>query len=347
VSLHPPIHVIDGLPDARQLGDDVGDFLRELGGPTLLRLPGRDRGRLRAVATLLHGNEPSGVVALHRWLRSAPVPAVDVWCFIGSVEAALEPPGFAHRMLPGHPDQNRCFAPPWDDSRETAIARDLLRHLDGSGCESLVDLHNNSGHSPPYGVVMENGPTQRALVALFARQCVLYDLHLGTLSEATGWMPSVTIECGRAGDPAAVETAFAGLARYAISDELFGADGPDDMRVYHHPVQVRLRDGLHVAFADTPVPGADLTLRLDLDRHNFEQVAAGAELGWVLPDGEWPLIGRDGRDRDVSRDLFVVDGTSLRARGPMVPIMMTTNARIAASDCLCYLVQPMDDEETR
>ena len=49
---------------------DEANLLAWLGGPALLRIAGRDRSRSRAVSALLHGNEPSGLRAVHA-LRGA------------------------------------------------------------------------------------------------------------------------------------------------------------------------------------------------------------------------------------------------------------------------------------
>ena len=63
-------------------------FLESLSGATAWRIPGRDRSRCRVVTTLLHGNEPSGLLAVHSWLRAGIQPAVDALCVVANVEAA-------------------------------------------------------------------------------------------------------------------------------------------------------------------------------------------------------------------------------------------------------------------
>ena len=90
-------------PKTRDVGTTVEEFLTRLGGPTWIVLSGRDPLRTRAVTTLLHGNEPSGVRAIFQWLRSGTRPRVNLACFIGAVEAALAQPGFAYRHLPECP----------------------------------------------------------------------------------------------------------------------------------------------------------------------------------------------------------------------------------------------------
>ena len=111
-------------PDPADVPADPAAFLEALGGATAVRVPGRDRSRLRIVVTLLHGNEPSGFRAIHAWLREPSEPAVDALLVIANVEAALAPPGFANRMLPDRRDLNRCFLGPFDDA-DGALAREV------------------------------------------------------------------------------------------------------------------------------------------------------------------------------------------------------------------------------
>ena len=91
------------------------------------------------------------------------------------------------------------------------------------------------------------------------------------------------------------------------------------------------------------MPGADLTLVSDIDRHNFTPVMPGAPVGWVAPGAPWPLEARGADGEDLSRDLFVARGGRLETRRGIIPIMMTTDATVALSDCLFYVVQPRED----
>jgi hypothetical protein len=316
-------------------------WLRALGRPSWIRVAGRDRSRCRAVATLLHGNEPSGLRALHRWLRSGAVPATDAVLFVGAVGTALEPPGFAYRVLPGERDLNRCWLPP-HTGEEGALALEVLERLARERPEALIDVHNNTGHNPPYGVGPAGGIPELVLVSLFGRRFVHSDLTLASLVEGTRAIcPSVTIECGRAGDPTADEVAFQGIERF-LGDESLGlaSDQWPPVQVLGDPVRVGVRQGVELAFGESPRPDADLTVVGDVDRHNFEMIPEGIHIGWVHARAGWPVeaLGADGRDR--SRDLFTVRDGMLETRVPMMPIMMTTDARNALLDCLFYAVTP-------
>ena len=325
---------------ARDLPPDERAWLRQLGGPTLLLVPGRDRSRTRIAATLLHGNEPSGLRAMHRWLASDPMPAVDALLFIGAVGTALARPPFSHRSLPGRRDLNRCWLPPFEGP-EGVLARSVLDALRTTRAEALVDIHNNSGHNPVYGVAPRAGLAETALASLFADRLVHTTIELGTLVEATqGDFPSVTLECGRSGDIVADDRAFAGLARFLGREtlDLSTLDQPVSLLV--DPVRVCVGDGVGLDFGDSPISGIDFTVSRDVDRHNFELLAPGTAIGWVGDRDIWPIRAECAQGRDRSRELFRIRERELVTRTSLIPVMMTTDRNSALTDCLFYAVQP-------
>ena len=103
-------------PDHQSIGETTLEFLQKLSGPTHIHISGKDPSRARAVVTLLHGNDPSGLHAIHEMLKQPVEPAVDIHYFIPSVDAAKQAPGFIYRMLPHHKDLNRGFTPPYNES---------------------------------------------------------------------------------------------------------------------------------------------------------------------------------------------------------------------------------------
>jgi hypothetical protein len=330
------LKTLEGLrPEA--VPAEVEDFLAWLGGPAWISVEGRDRRRTRAVATLIHGNEPSGVRAIHQWLRSGARPAVDVLFFIGTVRAALAPPGFAHRMLPGEADLNRRFRPPFEGA-EGALAREILDRLYAAAPEALVDLHDNSGHNPPYGVGLDASPALLSLTSHFANRFVHTRIELGALTEATHEdFPSVTIECGRAGDPRAEAIAREGLERLLAADAVLSRPVGAAMDVLVDPLRVCVRPGVTLAFAEVPTGEVDLTVHDGIDRHNFESLPPGMPIGWVRSQ-EMPLEARDPHGHDLAGSLFEISDGVLRTRRTIVPIMMTNDARAAVDDCLFYSV---------
>lgn len=314
-------------------------LLEALGGPAILKLPGADRSRVRAMAVLLHGNEPSGLRGLHAWLSSGARAACDVVCFVGAVDAALTRPLFSRRMAPGRRDLNRCFRPPFDGV-EGEIAREALSHLTARPPEALVDLHNNTGHNPEYGVGPRLDGATLGLTALFASTFVHTGIRLGTLAEAfESVCPVVTIECGRAGEPLADEVARRGLVRYLGGEAFAGTAAAGAVSVLGSPIRVCLLPETRLAFAEAPEPSADLTVAHDIDRHNFKSVAAGTLVGWLAPGAAWPLDARGAEGEEVSREYFTLRGQRLETTRELIPIMMTTDPRAAKGDCLFYIVR--------
>ncbi|MEO0444340.1 MAG: succinylglutamate desuccinylase, partial [Pseudomonadota bacterium] len=138
-------------PEATVVGDNVEQFLRWLAGPSCIVLGGQDNSRCRAVVTLLHGNEPSGSMALFKWLKEKHQAHTKTIFIIVSVETALTPPLFHYRTLPDQLDINRCFRPPFD-SKQGQLAKAILEVLDHYSPEALIDIHNTSGSGPAFGV---------------------------------------------------------------------------------------------------------------------------------------------------------------------------------------------------
>ena len=290
--------------------------------------------------TLLHGNEPSGVIALHQWLVESRRPAVDILAIVPSVGAAIDGSGFLHRMRPGRQDLNRAFGPPFVGS-EGRLAREVLDLIGESGATQVVDLHNNTGHSPSYGVIARCDQAHLDLVSLFSNRCVTSHLRLGALIEALEELTTVTVECGRAGDPLADDVAFTGIRAYFEHSSLDDAPRFDAVRRYEMPLRVQVEGGARIAFGAAPDPGAELTLRSDLDQHNFESIEAGAVVGWTRTLES--LTVTDEEERDVTREFFLVDEGALRVRRTVVPAMMTTSLTAARQDCLCYFMREVTD----
>lgn len=264
-------------PTAVDVGQTVEEFLERLGGPTWLCIPGDDRSRTRAITTLLHGNEPSGVRAIHEWIRSGKQPTVNLACFIGAVQAALKPPGFANRFLPGHQDLNRCFRPPFDGDEGT-IAAELLQRLRSANPEALIDLHNTSGMGPAYTVSTQISPVHEALTTLFSHHLVLTDLRLNTLMEAMeDDFLTITVECGGAHSRQADAVATQGLFHYATADSIVVPTQQNPgVTVLKHPIRVELSQGLESR----------------MRQHLFQPSTSRFEQTWILTTSESSRLAR-------------------------------------------------------
>ena len=320
-----------------QIATDVESFLHQLTGPTLVRVTGKDSSRTRAISTLLHGNEPSGVRAVHRWLRSGEQPAVNIICLIASVQAALHEELFKHRMILGQRDLNRCFLPPFEDY-PGKIASHFLHLLQETGPECMIDIHNTSGSGPAFGVTLHNQPEHRALISLFTRRMVVTDYRLGSIMEhSDARCPVVTIECGGSDDLAADELAYQGLQRFLFTEHLVEHNSYDTaLETYVHPIRLELADQCILAFDEHPVAGADLTVPPTIEQYNFGVVQPDSLLAWLGEGGAEMLRAISATGANVLWDYFVQRDGALYTRRPLKLFMVTSNATIGISDCLLY-----------
>lgn len=323
-------------PIPTEVGETVERFLEQLAQPTVLWVPGKDTSLTRAYSTLLHGNESSGVRALHRWIREGHIPEVNLLCFVGAVQAARVAPYFSNRCVAGWRDLNRCFYPPFLGP-DAAVADAWLQELRRAKPEALIDVHNTSGRSPAYGVATVGGCQQESLTGLFSDHLIVTDLRLGTLMEATEkeW-PTVTIECGGANNHLSHEVAYQGLTRYASAPALDRLSR--GITVAHHPLRVEIRAGLRIAYGTEAMAGADLTLPLEVDLYNFGVMSSDDHLGWVGERGLNVLLTKDALGRDRSSEIFRVHDGDLRLVKPSRIMMATTRPEIAQSDCLFYVL---------
>ncbi|WOJ94588.1 M14 family metallopeptidase [Congregibacter variabilis] len=327
-------------PGASLAGSNPDALLDNLGGPVCILFSGRDTTRTRALVTLLHGNEPSGLFALHRWLLSAQQPAVNLLVIVASVHAALESPRFSHRMLPRARDLNRCFKPPFDDE-QGRLAEEILELLRLHRPEAIVDMHNTSGSGPSFGVCTHLDRQHDALVSLFTRRLVVSHLNLGALMDISdASCPTVTIEVGGRQDEEAHTLAYDGLQRFASAQRVLANEDEVEwgIEILRDPIRLELCEGVTLAYDDKPRPGFDITLRSDIEHHNFGEVNPHTPLGWVKDDPQALFRAVDAFGRcAVTALVRCEDGVLYPSQGLKL-FMITTNASIAQSDCLFYAV---------
>lgn len=322
-------------PSPDDLGADHLTFLQRLGGPAWITLTGKDRQRSRAIITLLHGNEPSGLKAVYQLLKSGIQPATNLDIFVASVDAALLPPLFSHRYLPGEEDFNRCFNLP-AHTPQRQLAQRLIQQLRQLGPEAIVDTHNTSGHSLPFAVSTRDDILSRQLAQMFTRRLVVIDQALGTLIEQRdGHCPIVTIEFGGFADPQADILAVQSLHAFSTRDQLFDRT-PDPMQILQHPVRLELEPGHQLHYASTGQFDADITLFNTIDQLNFAKIQPGTSLGWLGKRGLQGLRVRSATGKDLTSAYFVEHNGLLTTCHTMTLFMATTDPFVAAQDCLLY-----------
>jgi len=242
-------------------------------------------------------------------------------------------------MLPRARDLNRCFRPPFDDA-QGALAEEILEILHLHHPEAVVDLHNPSGSGPPFGVCTFVDRQHDALVAHVTHRLIVSNLRLGALMEISEHRyPTVTVEVGGRLDEEAHALAYEGLCRYFTAPDVFAIDTPDRaLEVLTDPIRLELRDNVTLTYADEPRTGYDITLRTDIEYHNFTGVTSDTLLGWADGPERKLFAAQDTGGRCAVTDIVRIEGGRLYPARSLKLFMITNNAAIAQTDCLFYAV---------
>ncbi|MCG8669405.1 MAG: succinylglutamate desuccinylase/aspartoacylase family protein [Pseudomonadales bacterium] len=326
-------------PTIEDIGRTPNEFLASLKKPTLIKVKGKDTTRTRALATLLHGNEPSGLFAVHRWLRLQEKPSVTILCFIGGVYPAKLEPIYSHRQLPNGKDLNRCFKEPFEGP-EAEIAKAFLDILHEEQPECLIDIHNTSGTGPSFGVTVKNDAAHQALTSLFTERLIVTDLRLGALMEySEKEVPTVTVECGGAQDEHAHQAAYEGLLRYVTKQNVISLEKAEwGIEILTNPVRIELKPEATIAYNEQPQADADITLPPDIEHQNFGVIHPSKSLGWLGPNGLDCFSVLNKNQENIASKILRQEGNQLFPAQSIKAFMITTNPTIAKSDCLFYAV---------
>lgn len=332
-TIDAPCAVMDRLPEG--FLDCPADRLIEiLSGPTLFNLPGRDPRPL-FVSTLLHGNETSGLAAVQSVLRRHAARGLNrgLLLFIGNVRAAAA----NLRTLPGQRDYNRVWpGTVYPDDPQAALARWVYDYAAKRDLFASIDIHNNTGFNPHYSCVTRLEPKYIALAHLFSRIVVHFQRPVGTHAAAfANLCPSITVECGKAGEGSATEHAIelveAALSIAHLPDH---APAPHDVDLLRTYAIVKPPAESTFSFDGSP---ADFNFRPDIDHLNFSELAPGADFGVARAGMKLEILPGDGDDAPPG-DYFAYDGGEIRLTRPAIPAMLTVDPRAVKEDCLCYLM---------
>lgn len=333
-------------PDPSSIGNDAYEFLDYLGGPSEIFLSGEDNSRTRAFVTLLHGNEPSGTMALFKWLKSGLKPAVNIVVIVASVSAAGLEPRYSHRVLANQRDLNRCFKAPFDDEAGS-LANEILKTLKRYEPECLIDMHNTSGSGPSFAVAIYEDPLHDTLTALFTKRLIVTHLRLGALMEVTEFLcPTVTIECGGRLDETAHQIAWEGLNRYFLQrDVLVDENFKAGLEVLTNPVRLELNSNCRLSYGEKLGENTDLCLLPSIEKLNSGITAKDTQLGWVAKEDLNTIFSsKNSREECVVNELVYIREGALYAKRDLKLFMITNNPDIAKMDCLFYAVKDCGSE---
>lgn len=307
-----------------------------LPGPALIHLPGR-RTPPVFVSVLLHGNEDTGWLAaqavLKKYAQTELPRALSL--FIGNVSAARS----GVRRLDGQPDYNRVW-PGGEEapSDESAMMEQVVETMRTRGVFASIDIHNNTGLNPHYACINKLEPHFLHLAMLFSRIVVYFIRPRGVQSAAFAELcPSVTVECGKPGNPDSVAHAAEFMeACLHLSEFPVHPVAPHDIDLFHTVATVKVPAHASFGFNSTE---ADINFLPELDHFNFRELERGIQLGRVRQDSSARLwvVNEDGDDIGDRMFDYHQGGIALKQR--LMPAMLTRDERVIRQDCLCYLME--------
>jgi len=324
-------YIPDGLLDASP--QSLHSILPQ---PCLIHLAGKSSSTL-FVSVLLHGNEPTGLLAVQALLKKYQQQQLprSLSLFFGNTEAASH----GLRRLDQQADFNRIWpGTPIEECRETRMAAKIVDAMKTRELFASIDIHNNTGLNPHYACITSLEPEFLQLATLFGRFVVYFTRPQGVQSGCFAKLcPAVTLECGRPDQRYGVEHALDFLESC-----LHLAQFPthpvhhQDIDLFHTVAQVKIKDNIQFSFSD---PDADLLLSTDLEQLNFNEVSAGTVIGTITNSIELPLVAVDEHGQDVSEQFFSIEKNQLIISRTTMPSMLTLNEKVIQQDCLCYLME--------
>ncbi len=327
---------IDRLPNGLT-EVEPSELYKILSGPTLVHLSGRANLLPLFISVLLHGNEPTGLLAVQALLknysnRELPRP---LSIFFGNVHAAR----YRLRHLDTQPDYNRIWpGTEYSSCAETTMTSQILEEMSRRNVFASIDIHNNTGLNPHYACVNVLDKRYLQLARLFHRLVVYFIRPKGVLSAAFAKLcPSVTLECGKPGQKQRVEHALdyleSCLHLSEIPDQAVHANEID---LFHTVAQVTISDQISFSFTDN---NDDFLLATDLDHMNFTEILAGTVLGTLNSRIRMPLLVHNEKGNEVTEEYFHVQNNQIVLKKPIMPSMLTLDENTIRQDCLCYILE--------
>lgn len=326
-------------PEQSVLKADYQQFLLSLDGPTIIDIKQNPNSDWIAVTTLLHGNEPSGLIALHRWLTEKdklPNTGINVRIIVCSVEAATHGTLFTHRTLPNGADINRCFNTEINNVYHQR-ANKIRKLIEAVSPVAVLDLHNTSGSGPAFAVSTIVTPDTLALASYFTDTLILSDIKLGALMEVDFGCPVITVECGGRLEEQSHEIAYKGITSLCSLSDFSNIHEYKKVNVICQPLRLEITESTKLSFNIHDEGEEGVTMLSNIEQFNFGPIGAEQLIGWTDDKGLGNLSIRDKTGKNKITQFFKLRGNQLVNKVPLRIFMATSDTSIAKSDCLLYL----------
>jgi len=272
-------------PNTSVLKADPYQFLLSLTGPTIIDITGKNTHETYVVITLINGNEPSGLIAIHRWLTEREIetkPRANIRFILCSVESALRTPLLNHAHLPNEIALTQCFGVEFNHGifKRAKLIESSIREVNPT---IVVSLHNTPSYSPAFACATTLNNESVSIAQYFIETIVLSEQMPDRLQTLNFNCTNLAIYTGSPDDPQSHEVAFSGLE--FLTRDTHCVDMTSSASVLLHPKRLMLYPTSKLSFSDADEGNTGVTLRKDIDTFNFRPIKSGQHLGWLDEKG--------------------------------------------------------------
>ncbi|MDO6428723.1 succinylglutamate desuccinylase/aspartoacylase family protein [Thalassotalea sp. 1_MG-2023] len=327
-------------PDQMLLKGDFQQFLLSLDVPTIIDISGKNVDKTRVITTLLHGNEPSGFIAMHRWLTGDSLihkPETNLRFIIVSIEAATSTPLLSTRYLANGIDINRCFGSSLNHGYYQR-ANLIEQAIKAVSPEVVIDIHNTPSDCPSFAVTPLVSNEGLTASSFFSDTLVLSGISRGALMEQNFGCPVITIECGGSQDEQAHAVAFQGISELASCSNLSNYHQKNNVKIFYKPLCLMVNTDVDLHFSQHDEGYSGVTFINKIEQLNYGGVKEGQLLGWLDEHGLDNLMLINDVGDNVIDKYFAVRDNRLVSLSCFKVFMATNNVNIAKNDCLFYMV---------
>jgi len=278
-------------PQWQDLHADNEQFLLSMTGPTVIDESGKDKSGYRVFVTLLQGDEPSGLIAIHRWLTAIDdieQPQTNIRFIPCSVEAAAQHPLFSKRFINRGMDINRCFSEnlsceinseQYGYYQRAQLIEQAIREVNP---EMIIDLHNCSSTGPTFAISALITTETLSLASFFCQTLILSDLKIGSLMDQEFNCPFITIECGDKLDEQSHEIAFLGISQISKCPSFGYIHQDKRVEVIYRPLRLQLNNDVKFSLASFDEGNLGITLKNNIEHFNYGSAHQDEMLGWMV-----------------------------------------------------------------
>ena len=301
---------------------------RYLDGPTIFDLS--NNAIPLFVSTLLHGNETSGWDAVRKFIQNRDLnqPENSLVVFVGNIEAAKT----EKRRLPHQNDYNRIWC--GGISKEHCMAEQVVSYIAQKKPYFALDVHNNSGPNPHYGVLTNQLAECKSRARQFSDLAILALEQDEILSRRMNEIcPAITIECGVPGEPRSSEVVYDYLCE--LTNPKSDTPTHTDLSLYKAKYRVILKSATESGFEDFP------EFNCALDASNFALVEAGTLIA-THASQNWFFEVTDFDGLDLTHEYLNFANGQVTLKQDTILGMFTRSPENILFDCVCYVLEHLN-----